>query len=175
MSDFDAFPTDERQSLEGSSVAAELARHADRGYRVRRNANGNWLTLTLDEANEIRVMTSSFQVQGYRLTSLRFHEDPRDLAEFRLVLDHVAGQLVGEQWAMHPRSGRTAETSPATNFATFAGLVGSSEIDAIYDPYLTNDGLLALSTMLAFGTGRLRPGLESGQLIVPVGGHGSPR
>jgi hypothetical protein len=52
-----------------------------------------------------------------------------------------------------PRRGRLDATTPATNYRTIAGLIGSSELKAVFDTYLDNQSLEQLIRILSFGKG----------------------
>jgi hypothetical protein len=52
-----------------------------------------------------------------------------------------------------PRRGRLDATTPATNYRTIAGLIGSSELQAVFDTYLDNQSLEQLIHILSFGKG----------------------
>jgi hypothetical protein len=62
-----------------------------------------------------------------------------------------AGKLHGGQWPARMTSGRLSASTPATNLATISSLVGSSEIQAAFDPYLENRSLTTLLDILSFG------------------------
>ena len=63
----------------------------------------------------------------------------------------AAGKCYGGDWPSKITSARLSESTPATNLATISGLVGASEIQAVFDPYLENRSLISLKDILSFG------------------------
>jgi len=50
--------------------------------------------------------------------------------------------------------------TPATNCSTISRLIGSSQVEAVFDPYLTNSGLEELGVILSFGAGSVANGVR---------------
>jgi hypothetical protein len=57
----------------------------------------------------------------------------------------------GEDWPAPIETARLSATTPATNLATISRLIGLSEIEAVFDPYLDNAALTSLLDILSFG------------------------
>ena len=55
---------------------------------------------------------------------------------------------------------RLSATMPATNYRTISQLVGPSQVEAVFDPYLTNGSLEALRVILSFGDGTVANGVR---------------
>jgi hypothetical protein len=63
----------------------------------------------------------------------------------------TAGNLHGGQWPSKVTSARLSVSTPASNLATISTLAGTSEIQAVFDPYLSNKSLAALLDILTLG------------------------
>ena len=55
-----------------------------------------------------------------------------------------------------PDSVRLNSNTPASNIAKVAGLIGSTRIEAVFDPFLDNQALVNLATLASFGGGLSR-------------------
>jgi hypothetical protein len=62
-----------------------------------------------------------------------------------------AGNINGGQWPTKITSARLSSSTPASNMATMSSLVGTSEIQAVFDPYLSNKSLATLLDILSLG------------------------
>lgn len=158
MTEFDDFPEEmPAPGLTRAEIAAEVARHRQRGYQVLRKADGHGLRIVLDDANELHVhlVGDTCQLQAYRHGQIANFTDPQSIAEFRGQLDALARALIGDRWRSSPPAGRLGEQTPASNDALLATLIGGSAVEAVFDPYLTNDALLRLVEVLSFGAGSL--------------------
>ena len=64
----------------------------------------------------------------------------------------VYGPIYGvPQWPSKPNTVRLAQARPATNFVTLAGLIGSSAIEAIFDPYFNDQALANVQILFNLG------------------------
>lgn len=76
-------------------------------------------------------------------------------ASNRTELDKLLRLAVGSSstWPNQPTKGRLIAEKPASNLRTISRLIGSGEVQAIFDTYLDNEGLENLCHILSFGKG----------------------
>jgi hypothetical protein len=72
----------------------------------------------------------------------------------------IAAVQGGKSWPFHPTSGRLSADKPATNYRTISDLIGSSMVEAVFDPYLDNHSLPVLIDILSFGGGGVVNGVR---------------
>ena len=89
-------------------------------------------------------------------------------------LDKLLALAVGAT-TERPRRGRLDASTPATNYRTIAGLIGSSELQAVFDTYLDNQSLEQLIRILSFGKGTFGSHVRLlGTTATTQGGLGKP-
>ena len=54
--------------------------------------------------------------------------------------------------AAAPTAGRVYAATPATNYRTISHLVGSANVEGVFDPYLENSSLAEIINILSFGS-----------------------
>lgn len=155
MSDQTPFPTKPLASITKDEVVDYLLQHQRRGYQIFQLENGGF-ELKLDDSRCIRIMrveNGKTQVQSYAMNNVYHCFDCESLAEVERAVDVSARNFLHGAWQQSPGTGRLNEDKPATNLTTISRLVGSSSIEAIFDPYLENQSLAAVIDILSFGSG----------------------
>jgi hypothetical protein len=120
------------------------------------------LELVLADAKAIKFICSNskVQVQGCTFNHAGWTFDVSSILELQQAVDYVAQQMVGDQWCQSPVAARLSESIPATNLATISRLIGTSAIEAVFDPYLENRSLSTLIDILPFGQGSIANGVR---------------
>jgi hypothetical protein len=92
-------------------------------------------------------------------------------------LDRLLRLAIGARgdWPTAPRSGRLAAATPASNYRTISSLIGGGQVQAVFDPYLDNQGLENLIRILSFGQASVANGVRLlGSSVTLAGGAGKP-
>ncbi len=135
-----------------------------RGYQVFQigDASGGF-ELVLNESRIIkfpRITNGKIQVQGYSMNNIVEFVDCTSLSDLIIAVDAIAQKLIGALWQRTPSTARVSEKTPATNLSTISKLIGSASIEAVFDPYLTNNSLVTLINILSFGNGSVSNGVR---------------
>ena len=163
MSNQPTFPQKPTAALSRDDLVNYLLQHHSRGFQVFQVAGANGpFELVLSAMYSIKFFGTggSVQVQGCTLNNVGWVFDVSSLADLRKSVDYVAQQMIGARWRVSPSTARVREDAPATNLATISGLIGTSSIEAIFDPYLDNRSLATLIDILSFGTGSVFNGVR---------------
>lgn len=163
MSNQPTFPQKPTTALSRDDLVSYLLQHHSRGFQVFQTASVNGpFELVLSDMHCIKFISTggSVQVQGCTLNNVGWVFDVSSLAELRRSVDYVAHQMIGASWKTSPTSARVSEGAPATNLATISNLIGTSAIEAIFDPYLDNRSLATLIDILSFGAGSVSNGVR---------------
>jgi hypothetical protein len=99
------------------------------------------------------------QVQVAHLGASRSTRDVETVAQLERVVASEVTPFVSE-WPSRPTSGRLSEERPATNYRTISQLIGSSQVEGVFDPYLENVSLAVLIDILSFGEGGVANGVR---------------
>ncbi len=94
------------------------------------------------------------QVQLNQFGVLRNYADVTDKIQLEEVVSKFIKQVLGA-FPAPSRSARLKTDEPATNFQSIANLIGSSEITAVFDPYLDNSSLANLINICSYGNGKI--------------------
>jgi hypothetical protein len=152
---------------------AQLTRDEVSNYLIALRANGHEVfrdrehehvfVLVLGEDERVDLVTNSINgtchVQAFKLGEnklVRIAENIRQLD--RAVAEAV--RACGHEWPSQPTSGRLSAATPATNYRTISQLIGSSNVEAVFDPYLDNSSLINIMNILSFGHGRVSNGVR---------------
>ncbi len=139
-----------------------LAGLVSQGHEVYRDPNQQSIFyLALNDAHRIRISVSEgrSQVQLHYLSSVQNYLDASSLPELEKAIGALAAQC-GVKWPAKPLSGRLCSDTPATNYRMISGLVGISQVVAIFDPFLDNNTLEELRVILSFGSGAVGDGVR---------------
>jgi len=101
---------------------------------------------------DIWPLGDRWRVGFTKLGILSTFGDTSTQQELEESLSHAAMQA-GQSWPFRPTSGRLSAVTPATNLRTISDLIGSSKVEAVFDPYLDNGSLAVLIDILSFGSG----------------------
>jgi hypothetical protein len=158
MSSQSSFPHKSSKVLTREELVDYLLQHHSRGYAVfqEEGANGSF-ELVLSDMCCIRFTGDGemVRVQGCTFNHAGWTFEVSSLADLRKSVDYIANQMIGADWQASPSSARLQENTPAANLATISRLVGTSSIEAIFDPYLENRSLTTLIDILSFGEGSI--------------------
>lgn len=157
------FPYKPTATLTREALVDYLLQYHSRGYQVFQDESLNGpLELVLTEMHCIRFISNGgkVQLQGCTLNHAGWVFDVSSLAELQKAVDYIAHLFIGDKLKLSPTSARVVEGAIATNLATISNLVGTSAIEAIFDPYLKNRSLTALIDILSFGAGSISNGVR---------------
>ncbi|MBD2121125.1 hypothetical protein [Trichocoleus sp. FACHB-262] len=159
MSTQDEFPTLTKSQLTRDEIVAYLLEQKRRGYDVFQDPERKHvLILLLDELHRINFNIGGSlgcQIQGEVYGSPFAIANVSNMAELRSVTDAIAQQVIGSRWSSYATRLRLNESTPATNLASVAALIGGSSVEAVFDPYLENRSLIELLDILSFGNGSI--------------------
>ena len=157
------FPILPQANLSRDDVVGYLVEQRQRGYQVFQDAqHEHILILILNDTHRIKFVIGSgtCQVQGETFGQSFAVADVTTAIDLRNATDGLAGRVLGAAWAGSPNSARVAHGTPASNFALISGLIGSSAVQEIFDPYIDNRSLAALIDILSFGKGSVGNGVR---------------
>ncbi|MDP9164760.1 MAG: hypothetical protein M3O32_01605 [Actinomycetota bacterium] len=162
MSVFDQFPSRLPTGITPEDLAAYLIEQQGRGYQVTKD--GGALTLDLDGSWSVRFSGhgQGYQVQlHYLRDNIQGFLDVDSMPALRAAVNQYGLRVLGLRWRQPQTTTRLVEAQAATNNVTISRLIGAASVEAIFDPYLTNQGLVRLSEILSFGNGGVAPGLRA--------------
>ena len=150
MSDRNPFPPyrpPEQVAFSNERVVDYLLKLTARGWSVQ--SDGVDYVLPQDDG-EVRLhpFEGAWRLSRVKLGVLSTYGDAGNEDELERLLTGVVGAVPAQS-----RRGRLDATTPATNYRTVAGLIGSSELQAVFDTYLDNQSLEQLIHILSFGRG----------------------
>jgi hypothetical protein len=129
-------------------------------YRDPKQQNVFYIILTDTHRIRISVAENRSQVQLHYLGNTQGFLDVTSLPDLEKALATFASSVPGSSWPNRPLSGRLRSDTPATNYRTISGLIGSAQVVAIFDPYLDNNTLEELRIILSFGNGTVANGVR---------------
>jgi hypothetical protein len=156
------FPLGQKTSLTREDVVNYLVECKGEGHTVYQGGGENFFTLMVDD-QRIYIM-QQFPGEPWKVLYEKLGErTPAARAWTRTELERGVKQAAGlcnKDWPCRPTTGRLSAETPATNYRTIAQLVGSSQIEAVFDPYLDNRALATVIDILSFGSGRVANGVR---------------
>jgi hypothetical protein len=155
------FPLTPAYSLTQDEVVNYLVACRDEGHAVYRGGGENAFNMRLDDDKRILIWLKHpgepWQVQFENLGVREVVGKAGTLAQLEKAIA-LAAARGGEQWPFRPKTGRLSVATPATNFRTISQLIGSCQVEAVFDPYLENGSLATLIDILSFGSGSVAKG-----------------
>jgi len=150
-----SFPLNPVHSLTRDDVVIYLVACKADGHTVYQGGSENAFILLLDDDRIILLLESPggpWLVQYENLGVRELIAKAGTLPQLEKAIARAATHR-GKQWPCRPMTGRLSATTPATNNRTISQLVGSSHVEAVFDPYLENRALADLIDILSFGSG----------------------
>jgi hypothetical protein len=159
------FPSLPKPSLSLDEVVRYLFNLKTAGHDVYRDSKGeNIFYIALDELNRITISFNAqrgmCQVQLHHCETISSFVDVSSLVQMESTVASFARRITGGTWPSRPTKGRLRAKTPATNFRTISQLIGTSKVEAIFDPYLENLSLETLIHILSFGSGEVANGVR---------------
>jgi hypothetical protein len=157
------FPVLPPRRVEIEDVVRYLTELNAQGHRVFRDPKqAEVFYIQLDDSYRIRISASGgrSQVQLHYLDSRQAHLDASSLEGVDKAVGTLVRKVPGMTWPCRPIEARLSATTPATNYSTISKLVGASQVEAVFDPYLTNGALEELRVVLSFGSGTVANGVR---------------
>jgi len=129
-----------------------LSSQANGWCRVFQGANSLQFILTVDDDKKIAVTLKegAWHVKAERIGGIELAGRAETLPQLEQALSQAAA-FHGQSWQQKRTTGRLSDQTPATNLATISGLAGTAEIQAVFDPYLSNKSLATLLDILTLG------------------------
>jgi hypothetical protein len=161
--DGSTFPVLPPSRVETDEIVRYLAELRAQGHRVFRDSKqGEVFYIQLSDTHRVRISVSGgrSQVQLHYLDNTTAYLDATSLDGVEKAVATLVRKVPGMAWPCRPTEARVSADMPATNYATISGLIGSYQVDAVFDPYLNNAGLEQLSIILSFGSGSVRNGVR---------------
>jgi hypothetical protein len=156
------FPRGHGPSLTRDEVVNYLVALQAAGHRVEQGGHEDAFNLVLDDTRRIlfyQEFPNQWRVQHEVLGNRVVTGKAENLPQLDAVVAEAA-RLCGKQWPSPPTTGRLFADTPATNYRTIATLVGTSEVQAVFDPYLDNASLATLIDILSYGDGKVANGVR---------------
>ena len=157
------FPDLPPSRVETDEVVRYLTELSAQGHRVYKDPKqAEVFYIQLNDAYRIRISASGgrSQVQLHYLDNTTAFLDASSLDGVAKAVATLVRGVPGMTWPYRPTEGRVSGSTPATNYATISGLIGSSQVQAVFDPYLDNAGLEQLRVILSFGSGSVASGVR---------------
>jgi hypothetical protein len=153
MSSPNLFPPPPRPRLTTDDVVKFLVGCKAEGHQVYQKAANVFVLSLGDEAHLLLYAEEgTCAVHAYRLGTCVLQRRAETVAQLERVITEAAGSCSVE-WPFRPTFARLSATTPATNLASISGLVGTAEVQAVFDPYLDNQALSVLLNILSFNAG----------------------
>jgi hypothetical protein len=150
-------PTAAQSGLSRDEVAGYLLALKANGFAVHRTEPGaprEAYAVLLEDGTSVSVRDAGggayWHIVGDRLGLITNFGFAKSVGQFRRLMAQAA-RSYGVDWSSPLTTTRLPATTPATNRRTISGLIGSAEVQAVFDPYLDNRGLVALGDILTFG------------------------
>jgi hypothetical protein len=158
------FPNFPLPQLSRDDVVRYLTERKAEGHQVYQHpVYGHAFILVLSEDARLTFVLNepikTCQVQGEKLGEGIPTRNVETIGQLERAVAQAAADC-GHSWPFRPTTGRLSADTPATNYRTIAQLVGSSLIEAAFDPYLDNSALAALINILSFGSGGVADGVR---------------
>jgi hypothetical protein len=158
----DPFPLAPGPSLTREDVVRYLVALQADGHAVHRGGYENAFNLTLDDKHRVLFLQESpgfWQVQYENFGVRQLAGRAGTLPQLETVVAQAAQQC-GKAWPARPTTRRLSADTPATNYRTIGQLVGSSHVEAVFDPFLDNLSLATLIDILGYGSGDVANGVR---------------
>lgn len=162
-SDSGPFPPLPTSQLGIGDVVRYLTMLNNEGHRVYCDSSQKEVFyVQVNDSYRIRISVSGgrSQVQLHYLDNDVAFLDVSSLDGLEQAVGTLVVRVPGMKWPFRPTAGRLSATTPATNYRTISQLVGPSQGEAVFDPYLTNGSLEALRVILSFGDGTVANGVR---------------
>jgi hypothetical protein len=152
MSTSNPFPAYPAPSLTRAGVIEYLAACKEKGWCLAVFSRGDGFVVRLAENKDVFVTPEAgvYCVTSQVAGSLWLAGKPTNLQQFEQAMRQAAA-FIGEEWPAHPTQARLSEATPASNYQTISTLMGTAQMEAVFDPYLDNKGLDALLTIASLG------------------------
>lgn len=165
MSHLGSFPPPPPPSLSLEQVVAYLLALKSDGHAVFQDEKQqNVFFVALGHLKRIRISVRTeggkAQVQLQHCENMVNYLDVSSMPQLESTVSSFARTAAGGDWPVSPTIGRLQSTTPATNYATISQLIGSANVEAIFDPYLENRSLATLVDILSFGNGNVAEGVR---------------
>jgi len=157
------FPDLPPSRVEIDDVVRYLTELSAQGHRVYKDSKQSGVFyIWLNNTYRIRISASGgrSQVQLHYLDNTTAFLDVSSRDGIEKAVATLVRKVPGMTWPCQPTEGRVSTSTPATNYATISGLVGSALVKAVFDPYLDNAGLEQLRVILSFGSGSVASGVR---------------
>jgi hypothetical protein len=158
----EAFPPLPTSSYGPEQLMGYLAGVVAQGHTVYRDPDHqNIFYIPISETHRIRISVAveHSQVQLQYLTNIQSWLDVSSLSDLERAVVTLSARA-GVIWPSRPAAGRLDVKTPAENYRTISGLIGSRRVIAVFDPYLDNKTLVELKIILSFGDGRFADGIR---------------
>lgn len=163
MSSANPFPARPQPSLVWDDVVGYLSACMANGHTVYRGEYDHSFILDLQDYQiiilEVAPGGGRWQVRWENLGVTKGGVTAETLPQLEEAIARAASDY-GKVWPCCPTSGRLSPATPATNYRTISNLVGSSKLEAVFDPYLANSSLTEIINILSFGSGSVSNGVR---------------
>lgn len=152
------FPPFPQNAFGPDDVVRYLSSLQSEGHQIYSDSgNSSVYYIEVNDSYRIRVsaVVGHSQVQLHYLQNTVAFHNVNSVAHLEQAVAGLANRIPGISWPFRPISGRLKEGSPSSNNKTISLLIGHSQVEAIFDPYLTNGGLDAVVVALSFGNGHV--------------------
>lgn len=160
MNDFPELP---KIQLSREELVRYLQTLKAAGHDVFRDpAQDNVFYLGLNDQSVLRLSVGDDgrgQVQLQYMGNVVDWRDVSSMPHAEATVADFARRALGS-WPTRPTSARLDEAKPASNLRTISELIGSAQIEAVFDPYLENGALAVLVDMQSFGSGTVASGVR---------------
>jgi hypothetical protein len=150
---FHPFPQYPGNRLSREDVVDYLLASQEQGWcRAFQGKNSLLFILTVDDDKKISITLKegAWHVIAERIGGLELAGRAETLPQLEQALSQAAAYH-SQRWQQQRTTGRLTAQKPATNLATISRLAGTAEIQAVFDPYLSNKSLAALLDILTLG------------------------
>lgn len=123
-------------------------------------SNVFYLQLNDDYRIRISISKGQSQVQLHYLENSQGHLNASSIKDVERAIATFVRRVPGMTWPYQPKEARISANTPATNYSTISKLIGVSQLEAVFDPYLDNQGLEEIRNILSFGKGSVKDGIR---------------
>ena len=158
-----AFPVLPPSRVGTDEVVRYLTELSAQGHQVFQDSKqAEVFYIQLSDAHRIRISASGgrSQVQLHYLDNATEFLNASSLDGVEKAVGTLVRKIPGMAWPYRPTEARVSTGTPATNYRTISTLIGSSQVEAVFDPYLTNCSLEELRLILSFGSGSVADGVR---------------
>lgn len=151
------FPEKPNQAYTLNDLTSYLLQIQSMGFNVyRSNSQENVFEIEIDQVLNIRCsfQNGSSQIQLRKFENMINFLNVKNKYQLQNVIEDFFKQAMGS-FPTAPKTARLSEETPSTNYQSIANLIGSSEVLAVFDPYLENSSLNTLINICSFGMGKI--------------------